>query len=395
MRSAALILLMGVCAMGFAQDTPRLPFPGDVAAIYFPGYHRDPHYDAWFGEKWNEWELLQNAPSRFPEHEVIQSEWGAFDEADPKMMEKQIALAADHDINVFIFDWYWYSGVKILHHPLEEGFLHAENRDRVNFALMWANHDWRNYFPAPYETTPTLLLPIRHSREDFEHVMDYCTQKYFREKNYWRVNGALFYSFFQPELFVERLGGPDAARAALDGAREKVKQAGLGSLHFCAFIWQPERIPMLKAAGFDSLTSYNITGSGKAHLPDAPLDKYEDVAARHAELWKQLDTGVLPYSPVVTAGWDPSPRWEKGTPWPPKKEDYPYGPLVVGSTPERFGQLAGEAMDHATTASVTPPAIMVNAWNEWTEGSALLPQKKRGTAYLDALTSAVHAQRKP
>jgi len=27
----------------------------DVAAIYFPGYHRDTHYDVWFGEGWNEW----------------------------------------------------------------------------------------------------------------------------------------------------------------------------------------------------------------------------------------------------------------------------------------------------------------------------------------------------
>jgi hypothetical protein len=92
----------------------------DVAAIYFPGYHRDTHYDAWFGEGWNEWTLLAEAPTRFPGQQFFKPRWGPFDEADPKWMERQIALAADHGITVFIFDWYWYSGVKILHRPLEE-----------------------------------------------------------------------------------------------------------------------------------------------------------------------------------------------------------------------------------------------------------------------------------
>ncbi len=36
-------------------DRPPAERRTDVAVIYFPGYHRDTHYDAWFGEGWNEW----------------------------------------------------------------------------------------------------------------------------------------------------------------------------------------------------------------------------------------------------------------------------------------------------------------------------------------------------
>ena len=30
-----------------------------------------------------------------------------------------IPLAREHGVNVFIYDWYWYSGVQILHRPVE------------------------------------------------------------------------------------------------------------------------------------------------------------------------------------------------------------------------------------------------------------------------------------
>ena len=33
--------------------------------------------------------------------------------------------------------------------------------------------------------------------------------------------------------------------------------------------------------------------------------------------------------------------------------------------------------------------FFINAWNEWTEGMYLLPEKKYGTAYLEALRDAL------
>lgn len=29
--------------------------PTEVAAVYFPSYHRDELYDRWYGDGWNEW----------------------------------------------------------------------------------------------------------------------------------------------------------------------------------------------------------------------------------------------------------------------------------------------------------------------------------------------------
>ena len=66
-------------------------------------------------------------------------------------------------------------------------------------------------------------------------------------------------------------------------------------------------------------------------MPSQPLGQYVDLIARQETLWKELDTGELPYGPVVTVGWDPSPRWAKNCGWPPPNIGYPYTPIIVNN----------------------------------------------------------------
>ena len=69
-------------------------------------------------------------------------------------MAKKIDAATKAGIDLFLFDWYWYSspqtpmittdsqgpgGGTFLSGALEKGFLKAANRNKMKFALMWAN----------------------------------------------------------------------------------------------------------------------------------------------------------------------------------------------------------------------------------------------------------------
>lgn len=370
-------------------NAPKAARP-DVAAIYFPSYHTDDHYSTWFGENWNEWKLMDAAKPRFEGHRINRPAWGYFDEADPRWMERQIDVAADHGINVFIFDWYWYSGVQILHRPVEEALQKAQNRNRMKYALMWANHTWTHFFPAPYNKPYHWLLPIRHSPEDFNRVMDHCIRVHFNQPNYWRVDGGLYFSIFAPEDFIKQLGGVAKTKAVLDAARQKVRKAGLGDLHFAAFTGIPESAKLCQDAGFDSLTSYNVTTmSAKLRLPEQPFEPYDDFAARHLPYWDAMDQSDLPYAPVVTAGWDVSFRWSDDTPWPPAVNNYPYTPIVTGNTPEKFGALFEKAMAWTEKNPKRPPAVFINSWNEWTEGGAIMPGTEHGSGYLKAIQSAL------
>ncbi len=359
-----------------------------VVAIYCPLWHRYDHMDAWMGEGWSEWELLRTAPARFRgHHQPLRPTWGCFDESDPRWSAKEIALAADHGIDVFLFDWYWYNGVKIMEKALERGFLQAPNRRRLRFALMWANHPWFELWPMPYGKLPTFLLPARHSPPDLNRVMDYCAEHYFRQPNYWRLDGKLFFSVFYPLPFTNRLGGAAKTRRLL---REINRRLG-DEIHWNAMTWDTKHVDTFKAAGFETTTRYNVNTTGKIGPRDEPLEQYPDIMAQHRSWWRRMSAQPLPHLPVVTMGWDVSPRARHDIKWPfppapgQKQRKYPYMHIVVGNTPERFEQLCRDTRAHLEKTKTPYRVVFVNAWNEWTEGCYLLPEKKHGDAYLNAV----------
>src|SRR4029079_17471159 len=142
-----------------------------VASYYFGNYHPgDPRNVKMKGAGWSEWELVKAARPRFPGHQQPKvPQWGYGDESDPRVMEQKIAAAADHGIDAFIFDWYYYDDGPFLQRGLDSGFLKAAN-PRVKFALMWANHDWTEIHPYRRGAPQTLLYPGRVSPENFRRI---------------------------------------------------------------------------------------------------------------------------------------------------------------------------------------------------------------------------------
>lgn len=369
------------------QDAPRRP---EVVAVYYPHWHNYDHGTAWKGEGWTEWEEMKEAVPRFPGHkQPLEPVMGYFDESDPAQVKREIDLAADHGIDVFLYDWYWYSGVRTMQEALEQGFLKAPNRDRMKFALMWANHDRRDQFWPEFGKDRTVWLPSRHSPRDLERVVDYCIAHYFKEPNYWRVNGGLFFSIFQPADFVEQLGGPEKTRKLLEKMDAKLKQAGLPPMHWNAMARNAQEVPSFEKAGFTSTSRYNVATAGKVR--DDLTESYEDVMEAHRQHWKNMGTTSLPDMPVATMGWDVSPRARPDVPFPfpvepnTGRHGYPYSHIVVGNTPERFERLLQDLSEHVKKDPRPSPGILINAWNEWTEGCYLLPEKRTGNAYLEAI----------
>src|SRR5688500_15474523 len=131
-----------------------------VAVYYFPNYHLDARNERFKGQGWSEWELVKAACPRFEGHcQPLVPLWGYTDEADPLAMAQKIDAAAAHGIDAFIFDWYYYDDGPYLERALDEGFLQAPCNSSMQFALMWANHDWKDIHPTSPGKSAATLYP--------------------------------------------------------------------------------------------------------------------------------------------------------------------------------------------------------------------------------------------
>ncbi|AIE87591.1 hypothetical protein OP10G_4223 [Fimbriimonas ginsengisoli Gsoil 348] len=366
-----------------------------MASYYFGNYHPgDPRNEISKGHGWSEWELVKAAKPRFPgHHQPNLPLWGFTDESDPTVMAKKIAAAADHGIDAFIFDWYYYDDGPFLDRPIDNGFLRAKNNRRLKFAFMWANHDWLDIHPYRKGAPQKLLYPGRVSPATFERVGDHLIKDYFRRPNYWKIDGKPYFSFYELTKLLENFGSIEATRAALDRLRAKAVAAGLPGLHLNAVVWGQPILPgegkpadtakLIKDLGFDSVTSY--VWIHHVSLPEQQTD-YDVVRDGYMKYWETAEHEFgVPYFPNVTMGWDSSPRADQRDEF--GNFGYPFMNTIGGNTPERFRTALEMTKTRLLAQKYGPRVLNINCWNEWTEGSYLEPDTVHGMKYLEAIRS--------
>src|SRR6185295_4475671 len=105
-------------------------------------------------------------------------------------------------------------------------------------------------------------------------------------------------------------------KRAFQEVNHRLHARGLPSIHWNAMTNEADRVVALKAAGFQSVTTYNVKASGKIGPADEPIEQYEDIMKAHRRHWHAMSKTALPHFPVVTMGWDVTPRCRKDVPWP-------------------------------------------------------------------------------
>ena len=401
--------LDNVSVTATAASAPRqaTPKPKDdaqritVACYYFGNYHPgDARNVQNKGPGWSEWELVKAARPRFAGHQQPKvPQWGYGDESDPKVMAQKIDAAADHGIDAFIFDWYYYNDGPFLDRPIDRGFLQAANNARLKFALMWANHDWLEIHPYRRGTERKVLYPGLVTPENFEKICDHVIRSYFLHPSYWRIEGRPYFSFYELSKLLAGFGSVPATRAGLDKFRAKAVAAGLPGLHLNAVVWGRPILPgeqtpadaaaLVKDLGFDSVTSY--VWIHHVPLPSQQTD-YDEVRDGSMRYWNEARRKfAVPYFPNVTMGWDSSPRAHQEDEF--GNFGYPFTNTISGNTPERFKAALAMTKRRLLSQAEGPRVLNINCWNEWTEGSYLEPDRVSGMQYLEAVRDVFGAVR--
>jgi hypothetical protein len=373
-----------------------------TAAYYFPNFHVDPANEQTHGPGWTEWDLVRHGLPRFAGHQQPKAPlWGEEDEADPSVMGRKAAVAAQHGINAFVFDWYWYEGRPFLHRALENGFMPLDEHP-VNFALMWANHDWGAMHPISYYQAKTgkgdVLFSGRVSDAGWDAMTDYIIKTYFKHPAYWLMDGRPFFSIYNAASLVESFGSLDNIKKKLDVFRIKTEASGFSGLHLNLIeVFTPNIVfeesmtewpDMVKGCGFDSVTSYSwahFTHQLILHFDELRVSyDYAACGDRVSNLWKNQQAKYdVPFFPHVTMGWDSSCRTVQSDKW----ENMGYGPFSYiweNNTPAEFRRYLEMAKDFIGESGQNLP-LFINAWNEWPESSYLEPDTVHGYGYLEAV----------
>lgn len=339
-----------------------------AVAYNFPGWHPTPALEKFMGEGWSEWQTLKRAQPQFPGHlQPKRPLWGYFNEADPQWAELEIETAANAGIDAFMVDWYWHEGTQFLHEQLEQGFLKARNRDKLKFAIMWANHDWTNDYPIPESNHPAIWYPQLYSEGDMERVIEYLIEHYISQKNYWRIGNLPVLAIYDPTHMLAFFG-KEKLRKIFDKMRTRVASAGYNGLHLQAsFVYTPGETP-LKELGFDSATKYI---SAFPHSKQVP---YSSCVESGIGDWKDTAEKVkMPFFPDCNVGWDNSPRGGITS------------EMCIDRSPDQFELYMLAAKYFLAEHKTQPPIVFLSTWNEWTEDHCLLPDTTYGYSYLQAV----------
>jgi len=345
-----------------------------TVAFTFNPWHPSPWMEERFGKGWTEWETMRMARPQFAGHyQPKRPLWGCFNEADPEWAAREVELASSAGIDVFMIDWYWHSGTMFYQEQIEQGLLKAPNKDKMKFAVMWANHHWPNLYPAPEYGSEAIILPQNYSDADMDRCIGYLIDHYFLQSNYWKIDGkAVFGTFWTFHLFQHF--GKDGVKKVFDQWQERAIKAGLKGIHFQACSGYDGNSP-LADVGYGSTVDYHTFAGG----PPGKTTPFAVGCERGIRHWHDMHHAMsegankLPYFPECPVGWDNSPRYGKNA------------HVFTNRTADQYERLLRAAKHFVVNQKISPRIVYMGAWNEWTEDHYLLPDEVHGYSYLEAV----------
>lgn len=355
----------------------------EVISFVYPAWHNRslrPEFNP--EKKFNEWDLVRFGKGYFVGHNQPRrphSDIGYYDDTKVETSEKQIDIASAYGVDVLTYLFYWNRGKRELIEPLDKAFLVSSNKNKIRFSLMWCWKTPRRNFPV-YQGANHLYESERivaTNEDDFSNMIDYCCNNYFKNENYWKIDGKPVFFMYTLQGFCKILG-KDYFRMIIKKGREVAVKKGFCGLYLVGITWSSLYTDDSAEIGFDMLTTY-------VFLPDfegQPIQKYSNLIEKRMSDWKDIRLrSSVEFFPSVSPGWDGSSRgvFDKNI-LGREKSIFPWTPIVTECNPDIFGDFANEAASFSLGKY-----LFVASWNEWSEGHAIEPDMTNGYRLLEKI----------
>jgi glycosyltransferase involved in cell wall biosynthesis len=349
-----------------------------LIAFYLPQFHPIPENDEWWGKGFTEWTHVSRATPQFVGHYQprLPGELGFYDLRLPEIQKHQVELAKKYGIFGFCFHYYWFGGKCLLDQPLKQ-FLNNPDLD-FPLCLCWANENWtRRWDGLDHE----VLIAQAHSPED-DLAFIKSLEPAFRDRRYIRVNGQPLLVIYRPSLL------PDPRETA-HRWRDYCTKSHLGGLYLVA------------VQAFETLDPRPLGFDAAVEFPPHKLGQGAPVLNSQMDIVNPDYQGfIFDYSYLVESARKISrsdftlfrgvcPSWDNEARKPGK------GMTYQNSTPALYQEWLAEACRFALKESDPDKRLVfINAWNEWSEGAYLEPDRRYGYAYLQATANALRGSAK-
>ena len=278
---------------------------------------------------------------------------GYYDEGLPETADWEIKYMVEHGIDYQLYCWFASENdapMKIthLHHAWIDGHFYAKYGDMQKFAILWE------------------AVNGRHPRnlDDFKNIIvPYWIDYFFSDPRYMRIDNMAVMSCFGVGIAVDNLGGEEQMREAVRYLRQEVKKLGYDDIIVMGCSAHPKDLQNLE---YDAHHAYHWGSEG--YRLDHNIKMNED----------NTNVNGAHVIPTVSVGF----------------KDIGWGGV---RRPNMSVQDMKTALTYCTDNLLTKydkdswksRTLHLSTWNEYGEGTYIMPSGLNGFGYLDAIREVV------
>ena len=282
---------------------------------------------------------------------------GPYDEGLPEVADWEIKFMTEHGITFQHFCWYCPD--PLINFPikrsrmdaaLRDGYMNARYSDKMKFIIMWENNTYKNTNP-----------------EDFKnYVWKYWCEYFFTDPRYLKIDNKPLLSLWS-FAFVEHWGGAEKAKEIISFMNEDIKNYGCDGILLMATAssGNPERYRQMSEY-CDLTYAYHFGTEGC----------YAEHQTQSIDALNALtDSGLAHFVQTVSVGFNAAP-WHGAD---------ARCPLI---TPDDYESVLGyvkERVDNMSEKTAFDKLFMMSTWNEYGEGTYIMPSGIHGFEYLDRI----------
>ena len=371
-----------------------------IIAMYFPQFHSIEENDKWWGKDFTDWDNVKKACAQFKSHiqprEPLDDNY--YDQSSIETIRWQVELARSHGVFGFCHYHYWFNGKQLLETPTE---LMLNNPDiDFPFCLSWANETWSRRWDG---LDHHILIQQTHPPDiaSWRLHFDYLIRAW-KDPRAIKIDGKPVFVIYRPQRIVE-------IDKMLASWRAWAKEEGLPGLYFIfqkqyelpdkkclssfdgQFQFQPFEAIYTKLPNRNKSILGTYARSIFSYLPAfvqgglrilrSQLGSNKLIFYSYDAIWEQVtkisfDNELMTF-PGAFVDWDNTARYkDRAT-------------IFIGASPEKFYYWLSKLSYSLSHRNLPEDYVFLNAWNEWSEGAYLEPDKTNRLKYLEAVKTVV------